>query len=64
MPCPFYSKADNECSLLAVASLDDDDHPEQDEPEPVDLALCLDNTGAFRNCEIFKRRAIEQHRAF
>ena len=64
MPCPFYSQDDNECSLLAVASLDDDDRPEQDEPEPVDLALCLDNRSAFHNCDIYKRHAIEQTRAF
>jgi hypothetical protein len=66
MPCPFYSKADNECTLLVVAPVADDDQPEQDEPEPevVDRNLCLDRHGAHRGCAIFTRRAIEQTRAY
>lgn len=64
MPCPFYSKADNECSLLSVARLSDDDHPEQEEPEAVDLALCLGRGDEHRTCAIFRRRAVEQTRAF
>jgi hypothetical protein len=64
MSCPFYSKTDNECALLPVAPLEDDDQPEQDEPEAIDRTLCLDPHGGFRNCPIFRRRTIEQARAF
>jgi len=65
MPCPFYSKSESECALLPVAPLVDDDHPEQqEEPEVIDQAVCLDRQGAYRNCSIFRRQAIEQTRAY
>ena len=65
MPCPFYSRSENECALLPVAPLADDDQPEQqEEPEVIDPAVCLDRQGAFRECSIFKRHDIEQARAY
>jgi hypothetical protein len=65
MPCPFYSKAENECALLPIAPTADDDRPEQqDEPEVIDRAVCLDTREAFRSCSIFKRQAIEETRAY
>ena len=55
MPCPHFSREDNDCLLLQEAPEPDEDHADAAPDEPVEREWCLAPDESYRNCPVFQR---------
>ena len=63
MPCPLYSKRQQECLLLDQAAIDEDDDGTS-EADRLRLDLCLGDSKEHLACPVFQRQAIERTKAY
>jgi len=64
MPCPHWSKRDNECALLRhLAPSDAEQELEIREIDSFRLDYCL-SAPAYATCPTFKRHLIDQAKAY
>lgn len=55
MPCPHFSREDNECRLLQEAPEPDEEHADAAPDEPVAREWCLSSDQSYRNCPVLQR---------
>ncbi len=60
MPCPHYSRDENDCRLrtVVVAGEEAREGPEVDDA-PADLSLCLAHDTSYRGCTMYRRQVAE-----
>lgn len=60
MPCPLFSRDDNDCRLvLAVVEEEEARGGQVVADEPADLSLCLAQDASYRGCAIYRRQVAE-----
>jgi len=63
MPCPLYSKREQECLLLNEAAVEDDENVVS-EAERVRQDFCLGSGKEYAACPVFRRLAVEREKAY
>lgn len=63
MPCPLYSKREQECLLLAQVAAEDEEDA-MAEVERMRADHCLGGGDEFRACPIFRRLTVESTKAY
>ncbi len=60
MPCPLYSREDNDCCLVQAVVDEHEEHGGPVVPEaPADLSLCLAQDATYRRCAVYRRQVAE-----
>ena len=55
MPCPHFSRQDNDCSLADEQPGDDEELTETPPEEPANRSWCVGEGDGYRNCPLFQR---------
>ncbi len=60
MPCPHFSREDNDCQLRPAAVTEDEERRGRVlSDEPADLSLCLAQDASYRGCAVYRRQVAE-----
>ena len=59
MPCPHFSREDNDCRLLQRSLEEEMDRDGEVPDEPVVVSLCLAEDAKYRSCAIYRRQVAE-----
>jgi len=63
MACPLYSTREQECLLLNVAAIEDDEDVVA-EADRVRREWCLAGGKGYSACPVYRHRAVERTKAF
>ncbi len=59
MPCPHFSREDNDCRLLRTIVEDELERGSDVSDEPVVVSLCLAEDAKYRSCAVYRRQVAE-----
>ena len=60
MPCPHFSREDNDCRLLRpVVAVEEEPVGHVVSDEHADLTLCLASDARYRGCTVYRRQVAE-----